>query len=96
MTISAILQLNRGFNLIISRGKFKIKRSKDRKNGTEQIHMLIILHHHIACILLFLQFTFSPNTLDAKSIDYFHVKAIGNISKTIIKCSGSSKGDLLD
>ena len=31
MTILAILQLNKGFNLTISRGKFKMKRSKDRK-----------------------------------------------------------------
>ena len=31
MAISAILQLNRGFNLTIIRGKFKIKQSKDRK-----------------------------------------------------------------
>ena len=37
MTISAILQLNRGFNLIISRGKFKIKRSKDRKTTKSKI-----------------------------------------------------------
>ena len=31
MTISAILQLNRGFNLIIRRAKVNFKRSKDRK-----------------------------------------------------------------
>ena len=39
-----------------------------------------------------LQITFSPNTVDTTSIDYFHVVAMGNISKSVIKCMGSSKG----
>jgi len=38
------------------------------------------------------QLTYSPNTLDTTSIDYFNVVAIGNVSKSVIKCSGSSKG----
>ncbi|XP_069108657.1 cilia- and flagella-associated protein 65-like isoform X1 [Argopecten irradians] len=37
-------------------------------------------------------FTYSPNTVDTTSIDYFNVVAIGNVSKSVIKCSGSSKG----
>ena len=36
--------------------------------------------------------TYSPNLLNAQSIDYFHVIAIGNISKTVVKCVGCSKG----
>lgn len=39
--------------------------------------------------------TFNPNTVDTTSIDYFHVVAIGNISKSVIKCMGSSKGPVL-
>lgn len=35
---------------------------------------------------------FSPNTVYTTSIDYFHVSAIGNVSKTVIKCIGSSRG----
>ncbi|XP_071101269.1 cilia- and flagella-associated protein 65-like isoform X1 [Haliotis cracherodii] len=35
---------------------------------------------------------FSPNTVDTTSIDYFNIAAIGNISKSIVKCIGSSKG----
>ena len=31
MIITAILELNRGFNLTINQGKFKIKRSKDKQ-----------------------------------------------------------------
>ena len=31
MAIAGILQPNMGFNFIINRGKFKIKRSKDQK-----------------------------------------------------------------
>ena len=38
------------------------------------------------------QFLYTPNTVDCESIDYFHVIAIGNISKTVIKCMASSKG----
>ena len=38
------------------------------------------------------QVTFSPNTVGTTSTDYFHVMAIGNISKSVIKCMGSSKG----
>ncbi|OWF45565.1 hypothetical protein KP79_PYT24425 [Mizuhopecten yessoensis] len=37
-------------------------------------------------------FTYSPNTVDTTSTDYFNVVAIGNVSKSVIKCSGSSKG----
>ncbi|XP_078326129.1 cilia- and flagella-associated protein 65-like isoform X1 [Crassostrea virginica] len=36
--------------------------------------------------------TYSPNTVDTTSTDYFNVVAIGNISKAAIKCVGSSKG----
>ncbi|XP_041374433.1 cilia- and flagella-associated protein 65-like [Gigantopelta aegis] len=35
---------------------------------------------------------FRPNTVGTTSIDYFNIAAIGNISKSIIKCVGSSKG----
>ncbi|KAJ8320586.1 hypothetical protein KUTeg_002173 [Tegillarca granosa] len=35
---------------------------------------------------------YSPNTVDTQSIDYFNVISIGNISKAVIKCSGSSQG----
>ncbi|XP_076448439.1 cilia- and flagella-associated protein 65-like [Babylonia areolata] len=38
---------------------------------------------------------FSPNTVDTTSIDYFYVEAIGNISKSVIKCMGSSKGPVV-
>ena len=41
-----------------------------------------------------LQITYCPNIVGSKSIDYFHVKAIGNISKTVVKCIGSSKGKI--
>ena len=41
------------------------------------------------------QVTFSPNTVGTTSTDYFHVMAIGNISKSVIKCMGSSKGIVL-
>ncbi|XP_064646085.1 cilia- and flagella-associated protein 65-like isoform X2 [Lineus longissimus] len=37
-------------------------------------------------------FIFSPNMVGATSTDYFNVIAIGNLSKTTIKCHGSSKG----
>ncbi|XP_064598008.1 LOW QUALITY PROTEIN: cilia- and flagella-associated protein 65-like [Liolophura sinensis] len=36
--------------------------------------------------------TFTPNTVDTTSIDYFHVFAIGNVSKSVVKCVGSSEG----
>lgn len=39
-----------------------------------------------------IQVTYSPNTVDTTSTDYFNVVAIGNISKAVIKCVGSSKG----
>ena len=39
--------------------------------------------------------TFNPNTVGSKSTDYFHVKAIGNISKTVLKCVGHSKGPMV-
>lgn len=39
-----------------------------------------------------MQVTYSPNTVDTTSTDYFNVVAIGNISKAVIKCVGSSKG----
>lgn len=39
-----------------------------------------------------IQVTYSPNTVDTTSTDYFNVVAIGNISKAAIKCVGSSKG----
>ena len=42
-----------------------------------------------------LPLSYRPNTVGSTSIDYFHVKAIGNISKTIIKCVGSSRGNRL-
>ncbi|CAH1790082.1 unnamed protein product [Owenia fusiformis] len=35
---------------------------------------------------------FSPNTIDASSVDYFDIIGIGNISKTQLKCTGASKG----
>ena len=35
---------------------------------------------------------FSPNTVGVTSIDYFNVVAIGNISKSVVKCVGSSRG----
>ncbi|KAL5005595.1 hypothetical protein ScPMuIL_016753 [Solemya velum] len=38
---------------------------------------------------------YNPNTVDTTSIDYFHVVAIGNVSKSVIKCIGSSKGPIL-
>ena len=37
------------------------------------------------CFLIF-QLTFSPNTVGVTSIDYFNVVAIGNISKSVVKC----------
>ncbi|KAK3083386.1 hypothetical protein FSP39_021362 [Pinctada imbricata] len=39
--------------------------------------------------------SFRPNTVDTTSIDYFHILAIGNISKSIIKCTGTSKGPVV-
>lgn len=41
-----------------------------------------------------MQVTYSPNTVDTTSTDYFNVVAIGNISKAVIKCVGSSKGQI--
>lgn len=38
---------------------------------------------------------YSPNIVGTKSIDYFHIKAIGNISKTVVKCVGACKGPLV-
>ena len=38
------------------------------------------------------QISFSPNTLGVMSTDYFLVRAIGNISKTVVRCVGHSKG----
>lgn len=35
---------------------------------------------------------YSPNMVDVTSVDYFNVTAIGKISKSIIKCVGSSRG----
>ena len=46
--------------------------------------------------IFILQITFCPNILDCKSIDYFHVITIGNISKTVVKCTGSSIGKILE
>ncbi|KAK7113832.1 cilia- and flagella-associated protein 65-like isoform X2 [Littorina saxatilis] len=40
--------------------------------------------------------TFHPNTVNTTSIDYFHVTAIGDISKSVIKCMGSSKGPVVE
>ncbi|XP_013412505.1 cilia- and flagella-associated protein 65-like [Lingula anatina] len=39
---------------------------------------------------------FCPNTVGTTSIDYFHVSAIGNVSKTVIKCVGSSRGPAVE
>ncbi|XP_053386703.1 cilia- and flagella-associated protein 65-like isoform X2 [Mercenaria mercenaria] len=36
--------------------------------------------------------TYNPNMVDVTSVDYFNVIAIGKISKSVIKCVGSSKG----
>ncbi|XP_060587307.1 cilia- and flagella-associated protein 65-like isoform X2 [Ruditapes philippinarum] len=36
--------------------------------------------------------SYSPNMVDVVSVDYFNVIAIGKISKSVIKCVGSSKG----
>jgi len=36
--------------------------------------------------------TFTPNTVDACSIDYFSVASVGDISRSVIKCVGSSTG----
>ncbi|XP_074643169.1 cilia- and flagella-associated protein 65-like [Tubulanus polymorphus] len=36
--------------------------------------------------------TYTPHMVNLTSIDYFHVIAIGNLSKTVIKCVGSSVG----
>ena len=45
MAISVILKLNRGFNLTINRGKFKIKRSQDQKSDypTQELFIQICL-----------------------------------------------------
>lgn len=39
--------------------------------------------------------TFYPNTVDTTSIDYFNVISIGSFSKSLIKCTGSSKGPVV-
>ncbi|XP_052080289.1 cilia- and flagella-associated protein 65-like [Mytilus californianus] len=39
-----------------------------------------------------LPLTYNPHTVDTTSIDYFHIVAIGNISKSVVKCQGVSKG----
>ncbi|XP_052236731.1 cilia- and flagella-associated protein 65-like [Dreissena polymorpha] len=36
--------------------------------------------------------SYSPNTVDVTSVDYFSVVAIGKVSKSVIKCVGSSIG----
>ncbi|XP_025115261.1 cilia- and flagella-associated protein 65-like isoform X2 [Pomacea canaliculata] len=39
--------------------------------------------------------TFSPSSLNSTSTDYFNVTAVGNISRSLIKCVGSSKGPMV-
>ncbi|ELU10422.1 hypothetical protein CAPTEDRAFT_209666 [Capitella teleta] len=36
--------------------------------------------------------SFTPNIVSGDFIEYFHVKTIGNISKTVVSCPGASKG----
>ncbi|KAL4217273.1 hypothetical protein ACF0H5_023724 [Mactra antiquata] len=36
--------------------------------------------------------TYNPNMVDVTSVDYFNVIAIGKVSKSVIKCVGTSKG----
>ena len=40
-----------------------------------------------------LQMTFTPSMVGMTTVDYFHVVPIGSISRTVIKCVGSSKGN---
>ncbi|KAK7484650.1 hypothetical protein BaRGS_00024058, partial [Batillaria attramentaria] len=61
--------------------------SIDKVFATPQQHGIVPANTAIR-----LPVTFNPNTVDTTSIDYFHVVAIGNISKSVIKCLGSSKG----
>ena len=37
--------------------------------------------------------TFTPSMVGVTTVDYFHVVPIGSISRTVIKCVGSSKGN---
>lgn len=39
-----------------------------------------------------LPLTYNPHAIDTTSIDYFHIIAIGNISKSVVKCQGESTG----
>ncbi|KAK3591649.1 hypothetical protein CHS0354_040559 [Potamilus streckersoni] len=39
-----------------------------------------------------LPLTYTPNTVDTTSIDYFNIIPIGTVSKSVVKCIGSSKG----
>ena len=48
--------------------------------------LCLILHTFI------LQLTYNPHTIDTTSVDYFHIIAIGNISKSVVKCQGESTG----
>ena len=50
------------------------------------------MRNQIKIVKLF-QIVFSPNTVGTKSIDYFHIMPIGNISKTVVKCVGESVGE---
>ncbi|XP_078260484.1 cilia- and flagella-associated protein 65 [Rhinoraja longicauda] len=49
----------------------------------------------LACSRLQIPFKFTPHTVGALSVDYFHVMRPGNTSKTLLKVTGSCKGPVV-
>ncbi|XP_069792043.1 cilia- and flagella-associated protein 65 isoform X3 [Narcine bancroftii] len=49
----------------------------------------------LACSKLQIPFKFMPQTVGALSVNYFHIKQPGNISRSLLKVTGSCKGPVV-
>ncbi|XP_055494801.1 cilia- and flagella-associated protein 65 [Leucoraja erinacea] len=49
----------------------------------------------LSCSRLQIPFKFTPQTIGAMSVDYFHIMRPGNNSKTVLKVTGSCKGPVV-